>query len=88
MSVFLHREFQQEGDSPIELWFGLIARNVSDLSERCYVQIPDFPTEDQIGPCFWQSRDDTSFPARGDRCLVVQDNRGQFWVIAWWPFNT
>src|SRR4029077_17147398 len=27
-------------------------------------------------------------PGRGDRCLVVFDNRKQPWVVAWWPYAT
>lgn len=87
MSAFLHRENQQP-DFPVDIWFGQIARAVGDFTERAYVILPDFAQDKQLGPCFWQARDSVTLPARGDRCVVVFDNRGQIWVLAWWPFST
>lgn len=86
MSVFQAHKLRQENDSPIEIWFGIFSKNVSDLSEMCYVILPDFSEDHELGPCFWQSRDADSLPARGDRCAVVTDNQDNVWVIAWWPY--
>jgi hypothetical protein len=73
-------------DTPVELWYGTIAETVGDFAERVMVNLPDFSPDHQVGPCMWQSRDDVNMPTRDDRCLVVFDNRGQPWVLAWWPF--
>lgn len=86
MSVFHYKQKVQDPDESIEIWFGKIARNVGDIDEKCYITLPDYAPDQQLGPCFWQSRDATSLPARGDRCIVVFDNRGQLWVLAWWPY--
>lgn len=37
-----------------------------------------------FGPCPWMPRGDV-LPTRGDRCLVVFDDDGAPWVIAWEP---
>lgn len=36
------------------------------------------------GPCIGYPRPDGgALPARGDRGLVVEDNTGQLWLVAW-----
>jgi hypothetical protein len=75
-------------DQLANLWFGWFAKDLIDLGERAYVILPDLSTKNQFGPCFWASRDDTTLPNRGDRCCVMFDNRGQVWILAWWPFST
>lgn len=87
MSAFQHNRVQQP-DFPVDFWYGQIAKDVADFDERCFVLLPDFAQDNQLGPCFWQARDSVLLPSRGDRCLVVFDNRGQIWVLAWWPFDT
>lgn len=39
---------------------------------------------DQHGPCSWQPRADVE-PKRGDRCVVIEDDRGGLWVAGWEP---
>lgn len=70
------------------VWYGVVASAATDLSDRIAVVVPDFHPDFRWENCFWQSRDSVSLPARGDRCLVVLDNRQQPWVLAWWPFIT
>lgn len=72
-------------ESPVDLWFGFIAEDVADFADKCFITIADFDPDKQIGPCFWQPRNGTSLPKRGDGCVVSIDNRQQFWVLAWWP---
>jgi hypothetical protein len=70
------------------LWYGTFAYDVDDFLERAYVILPDFNENQAVGPCRWQARDSTSLPDKGDDCLVMYDNRGQLWVVAWWPYDT
>jgi hypothetical protein len=66
--------------------YGTIAEAATDVTDPVSVILPDFDEELRWGPCFWQSRDAVSLPARGDRCLVMFDNRRTPWIVAWWPF--
>lgn len=68
-------------------WFSIIAYDIGDISEPAYIFIPDFDNNHVWGPCRWQSRDASSLPGRGDRALAIQDNRQQWWIISWWPFD-
>lgn len=68
-------------------WFAIFSRDITDLSEPAYVYIPGFDNIHVWGPCRWQTRDATSLPQRGDRALAIRDDRQQWWVIAWWPFD-
>jgi hypothetical protein len=82
------RERSRDAHASSGAWDGLVATDAADLSDPIYVRIPDLAGDLQIGPCRWQSRDDTSLPARNDRCLVVfANNTGEPWVVAWWPFD-
>lgn len=67
-------------------WYGTIAETPSDFAQEIHVILPEFDTKLRWGPCRWQARDATSFPERGDECLVVFDNRRVPWIVAWWPF--
>jgi hypothetical protein len=67
---------------------GRISRGASTMDDKVWVVIAALSTDREIGPCRWQARDDTSKPARGDRCFVQFDDNQEAWVIAWWPFNT
>ena len=68
------------------LWYGTVAKTCTDITQAIPVIIPEFDPMLEWGPCLWQSRDATSLPAKGDRCLVAFDNRRNPWVVAWWPF--
>jgi len=67
------------------IWFGTIAADVLDFDVKAYVNITDFDTQNRIGPCRWQSRNTVDKPLRGDWCAVVLDNRGNWWILVWWP---
>lgn len=71
--------------APGQAWFGRIATTPDDMADKVMVTLPGFDPLLQFGPCRWQSRDATSKPERGDPCLVLQDDRDDHWVIAWWP---
>lgn len=66
--------------------YGTVAKTAADFTTLVPVILPEFDPHLEWGPCFWQSRDATSLPAKGDPCLVVFDNRRQPWIVAWWPF--
>jgi len=68
-------------------WFATVATSAGALSDLIEVVIPAFSTTHRWGPCRWQSRDDTSLPARGDQCLVIFDDKRQPWIVSWWPFS-
>lgn len=69
------------------VWRGLIDDNITDMAQLVHFTIPAFPDPTlRFGPSRWQSRDATSHPSRGNNCLVVKDDQGEWWVIAWWPF--
>jgi hypothetical protein len=77
-----------EKDPPERVfWRGTVHSTPSDLSDRIDVIVPEFDEETVWRGLVWQSRDSTSMPVPGDRCLVVLDNLGEPWVIAWWPFD-
>lgn len=79
---------QNENYAPTrDLWYGEVASDPLDLSDRISVIVPDFDPTFVWENCFWQSRDETSLPARGDRCVVILDNRNQAWVLGWWPYT-
>jgi hypothetical protein len=69
------------------VWYGRIHRDITEFDQRVKVIIPEFDPLLWWGPCRWQSRDATTFPANGDECLLIFDNRRQPWVVAWWPFD-
>lgn len=84
----LHEERQRNPETTelAGIWQAVIAVGASDMSDTVKVRIPGFNSAMQIGPCRWQARDSSSHPARGNVCLVAFDDRGECWVIAWWPF--
>ena len=65
---------------------GIIADDVQDMADKCFVIIPTFSATKKFGPCKWQARDSTSHPSRGNTCIVVLDDKKEPWVVAWWPF--
>lgn len=87
MSGFLFEDLPQTTEGRI-IWFGTIAETITEFNQRCRVIIPEISRTTQMKGCFWQARDGTSMPQRGNRCLIAFDNRRQPWVIAWWPFDT
>lgn len=76
-----HRRYEQQGAH-----YAIIHTDPGDLSNRVYVILPDFDPSFKWGPCRWQSRDNLTRPQSGEECLVLFDNRGDPWVVAWWPF--
>lgn len=86
MGGFLHEETQPLDES-VQFWYGQIAEDVTDFNVKAMVVLPDFAPNTQLGPCFWQARNGVDLPERGNRCIVVFDNRQQLWIIAWWPFD-
>ena len=69
------------------VWYATIAKDATDLSDLLPVVIPEYDPALEWGPCRWQARDAVSLPNKGDRCLVIFDNRNQPWITAWWPFT-
>lgn len=64
---------------------GTIASAPIDSTTKVYVTIESFDGgENRHGPCRWMPRL-ISGPAVGDEALVVFDEQGDPWVVAWWP---
>lgn len=86
MSIF--EEISQR-QSPQRAWQAIVANNPATMDALVSVTIPGLNDEGQQlrwENCRWQARDDISKPVRGDKCLVVFDDNGELWVVAWWPF--
>src|SRR5215831_5010570 len=66
------------------VWYGYFADDVTDFANMAFVILPDFDEDQRWGPCRWQSRDNATFPAKGDDCIVVFDNHMNVWVVSWW----
>lgn len=72
---------------PIQrIWSGIVANNPTDLSTLVEVTIPAMDSSQRWTKCFWQSRNATDVPHRGDPCLIIFDDNMQPWVVAWWPY--
>lgn len=74
-----------ETDVPVSM-HGIIAATLTDFAQLAPVILPEYDPDLVWGPCRWQSRNDTDFPAKGDECLVVFSNRREPWISVWWPF--
>lgn len=70
-----------------KIWKGVIADPPDDIGSTLSVRIPDMNPDLSFSGVKWQSRDNTTLPARGDECLVIFDNDREPWVVAWWPFS-
>jgi len=68
-------------------WAGKVAIAPTSPSGRIWVVLPDLDPHIRVGPCRWQTRNDTDLPARGDDCLVIFDNDREPWVVTWWPYD-
>jgi hypothetical protein len=68
------------------LWYGTFSDDVEDFIDKAWVLITDF-SQNKVGPCYWQSRDSSTLPRRGDLCVVTLNNRGNWWILAWWPIS-
>lgn len=68
-------------------WYGVIADDATDFTDLLTIIIPEFDEHLRWGPCRWQTREAVSLPAKGDKCLVIFDNRRDPWIVAWWPFG-
>lgn len=75
------------GQEAISAWRGIVSKTATDFTDLVPVVLPDYDEHLEWGPCPWQSRDATSLPAKGDKCLVVFDNTRVPWIIAWWPYS-
>lgn len=63
---------------------GYVTRAPAALGDPFMVAVPDFDTRHVYEIRRWASRGAT-LPAEGDEVLVVEDERGEPWVSAWWP---
>lgn len=66
-------------------WAGVFADDVALFTDRAYVIIAAFDQQLRLGPYRWQTRDAFTLPNRGDACLVIFDDTGDGWVVAWVP---
>jgi hypothetical protein len=65
--------------------YAIVAEDVDDLLDPAFVIFPDFDPTKRWGPYFWQPRNDTDLPQRGDECLVIYDNRRNGRIVWWRP---
>lgn len=60
------------------------------IDEEVYVIIPSFHPTRLVGPCPWTPKLTSSStyatPTKGDRALVVQSEKDDYWVVDWWPY--
>lgn len=82
-----YRDLIEEEHEQHPVWFGIIAKDAADFTALVPVILPDWDEHLQWGPCRWQARNTIDLPQKGDRCLVIFDNRRDPWVTAWWPYG-
>jgi hypothetical protein len=74
------------------LWSGEIATDPADTTDPVMVRIP---AKDEgvyeYGPCPWEPRivdgDEYGIPSTGDRALIALDEKGDPWIVMWWPYD-
>lgn len=64
-------------------WLAKVSKAPGSLTARMSVTV-DSMGKQQFNRCRWMPRGE-DLPAKGDRALVVLDELGDAWVIAWWP---
>jgi len=69
---------------------GKIAKGAASIEQYVEVVVPGFDSTLKFQRCRWMPRvsegfGDPVYPTRDDICLVAQDDRRDWWVIAWWP---
>ena len=66
-------------------WRAILASAPVEESDSVTVIIPSFSPIHTFGPIIgWRARGADN-PAVGDHCLVVKDDRDQWWMLEWWP---
>lgn len=64
---------------------GVVKRSPSSLSDKILVRIPAFDDHHVTEVRRWMPRGPDDLPAVGDEVLVIVDDDGEPWVVAWWP---
>lgn len=63
---------------------GVVTRAPAAIGAPMQVNVPDFSGDHFVEITRWVLRGST-LPALEDEVLVVKDERGEAWVIGWWP---
>lgn len=66
------------------IWRAYFAEDITDITERAHVILPDFDPNLTWGPANWRAVVADTFPQQGDEALVIFDNLMQPWVVTWW----
>ena len=61
-----------------------IANTPADADDDLYVLVPDFDGgAHRHGPVHWQPHPDDTLPSDGDRGVLLEDDDGDEWLLAW-----
>jgi len=63
---------------------GFVSMSPAAIGAPMQVNVPDFSGDHFVEITRWVTRG-AVLPAVGDEVLVVKDERGEAWVVAWWP---
>jgi hypothetical protein len=95
MAEPLHKQIHDEafyGDATQSAgWEAEVSTTATSEDEPVMVTIESFDggVADH-GPCYWMPRalagGAVAFPSQGDHALVVFNEVGDPWIVAWWPF--
>ncbi len=70
------------------VWAGKFVNPVpTGFTIRARIVIPDMNPDLVFENVRWQSRNSTTLPVVGDKCLVIFDNNREPWIVAWWPYS-
>ena len=70
------------------VWRAVVSTSALQLSDEVEVIIPAFDDVLSWGPCRWTPRGDlTTYPQKGDECIVVFDDLKFVWIVCWWPYS-
>lgn len=84
-------------EGAVQLFEGVAASSPATLDEPVDIMISAFSDELLFGPAPWMPRVDaagaTVLITNGARCLIgaaetPDAGEPEYWVIAWWPFET
>jgi hypothetical protein len=75
---------RQETEAPAPGQLGYVTQPPAAVGDPFTVTVPEFSGEHVYQVAYWQPRGDL-LPAPGDKVLVVKDEKGEAWVVGWWP---
>jgi hypothetical protein len=73
-----------EPETPPPGQHGFVTTPPAALGDPFTVTVPEFSGDHFYQITRWMPRGE-DLPALGDEVLVVKDERGEPWCVAWWP---